>query len=150
RPFGLDDLCLQLYFISRHDLSFELAFIDAAEVGDLSFVLLFAQDGHSPYLGQRLHRQHTGHYRLLGKMSLEEIFPVCDAFITYRKLSRLIVLDVVHKEEGMAVGNDLLDLVDIQMVHALCLLPVFPMKGGTEAVRTPRPGRFPRRSPPLS
>ena len=61
-----------------------------------------------------LQHQHTGEDMLLGKMTAEYRLAHADALDAFRPLARLIVGDAVHQGEGVAVGQNLRDLIGIQ------------------------------------
>src|SRR5699024_6082535 len=115
--FALNDPGFQFYLVPRTDLAAETAVFDPAEVRCFSFVFLFAENSDSACLRQGFHCEDSRHYRLLGKMAPEKVFMEGHAFISYRILSRLIVLYIIHQQKRMSVGDDLFNFFDTQSFH---------------------------------
>src|SRR5262249_53961629 len=66
---------------------------------------------HSRDLRERLDDEHAGHHLAAGEVPLEEPFVRRHALDAYTALPVLDLDDAIDEKEGVAVGNDLLDLV---------------------------------------
>ena len=110
------------------------AFFTPPNRASLALVLRQGQNGHAAHLGHGLQNQHAGHHVLLGEVAAEEGLVDADALDALGPLAGLVVGDPVHQGEGVAVGQDLRDLIGIElaMVYASHffsrMLPLWPPK----------------------
>src|SRR5699024_7985129 len=76
------------------------------------------QKCHRSHLGQSLDDEHAGHDVLLGEVAAEELLVDGHALDALGPLALLAVGDAVHQGEGVAVGQNLGDLIRIELHYA--------------------------------
>ena len=141
RALLLDDLAGQLQHITGDHLLAEPCFLDAAEQGQLALVFRQGQGTDGTYLGQGLNHQHAGHHRIAGEVALELGLVGRDALDALGPLARLHIDDLVHQQERIPVGNDLLNLAVVQLHCHLLFLPLAQGHGGVVAAEAERVGQ---------
>lgn len=100
--------------VSGEDWLAELYFVGGHEVADFSLVVGESHDENGGRLGHRFELQDTGHDGVSGEVSLEEGFVERD--VLDRGAFRILgeVDDAVDEEEGVAVGEDFQDVLDVE------------------------------------
>lgn len=93
-------------------------FVGRHEVADFALVLRDAKDEHAGGLGHGFELEDTGHDRVTGEVTLEEVF------IEGEVLDRGAGLvgevdDAVDEKEGVAMGEDLEDVGDVKHCFSL-------------------------------
>ena len=76
-------------------------------------IFRLCQEGRTAHLGHGLQNQRSGHHVLLGKMAAEKLLIDADALDAPGPLPRLTCGDPVYQGEGIAVGQQLRNLVGI-------------------------------------
>mmetsp|Transcript_39379 Transcript_39379/g.85698 ORF Transcript_39379/g.85698 Transcript_39379/m.85698 type:complete len:259 (-) Transcript_39379:29-805(-) len=133
----LDELHLHLQLVTRNHSLLEAARIDSSEEENLirtSLAVAGGQQHEATELGHGLNLKHTGHQGPAGEVTREEVVIDSDTFVSLGRLSGVKLCDTIHQKEGVAMGQNGHDLVDVHGPRLLGGLgSVFSDDGGRAA-----------------
>jgi biotin-[acetyl-CoA-carboxylase] ligase BirA-like protein len=114
------DLAREDQFVAGFDDSLEAHIVDPCEERQLPAILRLGKNRDRPRLSKRLDHDHTGHDRPVREVPRKEPFVAANLLSGNDPHSRLELQNLVQKQEGLSVGNDLFDLCAAEWGRERC------------------------------